>query len=297
MKLVQRTLAPVLSKAPKPPVVPHEHIDPMLELYNRDSTVELPASGVGAELFDLVWFDPMFKPQSTQNNYKPFREATQEAMIEPIYPDRKTYNKTFLAWVTNAVTHVKPSGWIVIKLDDYTFAECWPILKRKTAWAKNVIWNKGRIGTGRMFRGQHELLVFCRPKRHKNTFFQAPSVFGKTGNLGKKSHQEAISSVWTVKPTYDGNNQYGHKGKHLHINETPLKLYDRLFKAFVPRHGSVLDLCMGSGSLGKKARQCQCRYVGFEVQPEIFNVAVDGILHTAPCHTLGEYMPITRKSV
>lgn len=251
------------------------------EFHNVDSTLPILLN----EPVDLVYFDPMFKTQDEQNNYKPIRHRNQRTMveqkIEPIYPPLEEYEIWMNKWVDNANANVKPSGWIVIKLDDFTMYEEWPIFKSKMKWERTVVWNKKVIGLGRRFRAQHELLGFFKPKKHKDTFFNAPTIIkGKARNTWHgNSRGLAVSTVWDCLQNNGG--LVNTNIKRFHINETPEDLFTKLLKVFVPANGLVLDLCMGSGSLGKKCKKMGVSYIGYELQPDIFANAKTQIEQTA----------------
>jgi len=53
-----------------------------------------------------------------------------------------------------------------------------------------------------------------------------------------------------------------------------------LLTVFVPPNGLVLDLCMGSGSLGVACKKFEKSYIGYELQPIIFENAKQRILNT-----------------
>jgi len=248
--------------------------------FNQDSTqpldLEVPA--------DLVYFDPMFKTKTEQSNYKPVRHRNQMKMIEdriePIYPPFDEYEKWMEGWVQNAINHVKPSGWVVIKLDDYTAYECWPIFKKYMNWENTVVWNKRVIGLGRRFRKQHELLLFFKPYKNKNTYFNAPNII--RGNARSNWHGSskglAVSTIWEC--LQDNGGLINTTIKRAHINATPIDLFTKLLTVFVPSDGLVIDLCMGSGSLGVACKKFNKSYIGYELQPTIFDNAKERIERT-----------------
>ena len=260
--------------------------------FNQDST-----KSIDLDLrADIVYFDPMFKTKNEQNNYKPVRHRNQKQMedkrIEPIYPPYEDYDKWMEGWVQNAVNLVKDSGWIVIKLDDYTTYECWHIFKQYMNWENTVVWNKRVIGLGRRFRKQHELLLFFKPMKNKETYFNAPNIIrGKSKNKWHGSSKGlAVSTIWSTEDIIydesqdtmweclqDNGGLVNTTIKREHINATPIDLFTKLLKIFVPPNGLVIDLCMGSGSLGVACKKFDKSYIGYELQPTIFQNAKDRI--------------------
>lgn len=275
-----------------------------MQFYNLDTTQPL----VLETQADLVYFDPMFKTKNEQNNYKPVRHRNQQEMIEkriePIYPPHDQYDLWMEGWIKNAASHVKPSGWVVIKLDDYTAYECWPIFKQYLNWENTVVWNKRVIGLGRRLRKQHELLLFFKPMKNDKTWFNAPNIV--RGNARQNWHGStkglSVPTVWKTDDylfvedvrefeefdlmdnvwecLQDNGGLVNTKLKRMHINATPVELFDQLLKVFVPPQGTVMDLCMGSGSLGVGCKKFQKEYIGFEFQPDIFRIGRDRIQNT-----------------
>lgn len=250
------------------------------------------------ERYDFIVKDPMYKVKNTQNDYKPVRRKNQVEMeyLKPVCPPFDEYDAWFEAWIINCVAHVKPTGWIMIKMDDYTAYETWPIIKKYLRWANTIIWNKMIIGLGRLLRKQHELLMLCRPLSAKHSYFFGKNILQhhlkQTGFHGG-SKGKAVSTVWTtvgvdeeldLDTVWDalGNNggQLGTKVKKRHINETITDIWDKAIDVFVPPGGSILDLCMGSGSMPKAAKHKNRHCTGFEIQPAIFQKACEN-LHSA----------------
>ena len=56
--------------------------------------------------------------------------------------------------------------------------------------------------------------------------------------------------------------------------------FDSVAYKNVVSNGLVLDLCMGSGSLGVACKKFEKNYIGFELQPTIFENAKQRILKT-----------------
>jgi DNA modification methylase len=277
----------------------------MFQFYNQDSTQPIVLEG---EKMDLVYFDPMFKTKSEQNNYTPVRHRNQAQMvekrIEPIYPPHDEYERWMEGWVQNAANWVKPSGWVVIKLDDFTAYECWPIFKKYLKWENTVIWDKRVIGLGRRLRKQHELLLFLKPKDNKATYFHAPNIVrgrvrdnwhGSTKGLSVPTvwktddylfvedvrefeEWDLIDDVWQC--LQDNGGLVNTKVKRMHINATPVGLFDRIMTVFIPPHGWMLDLCMGSGAAGVACKNFEKHYTGFELQPHIYEIGKDRILNS-----------------
>lgn len=59
--------------------------------------------------------------------------------------------------------------------------------------------------------------------------------------------------------------------------QKPLALYDRIIAPFVDRDSLVLDIFMGSGSLGKWCKRENLDYVGVELDSEVYRLALGNI--------------------
>lgn len=61
--------------------------------------------------------------------------------------------------------------------------------------------------------------------------------------------------------------------KDITITPKPLKISDILVKRLCPKGGIILDPFMGTGTFGISAQRYGCNYIGFEIKPEIFEIA------------------------
>lgn len=65
---------------------------------------------------------------------------------------------------------------------------------------------------------------------------------------------------------------------HLIRWQKPMALYDRILTPFLDsEHNTILDIYMGSGSLGKWSRKNDWGYVGLEYDKEVFGYAVKNV--------------------
>lgn len=67
------------------------------------------------------------------------------------------------------------------------------------------------------------------------------------------------------------------KDGHLVRWQKPLKLYDRIIAPFITDKSNILDLFMGSGSLGLWCKKNNINYLGLENDAEIYELALANI--------------------
>jgi len=113
-----------------------------------------------------------------------------------------------------------------------------------------VIWDKGRIGMGNPFRKQHELILFA-----------TRGIF-----LPEKAN---ISSVIKCQPVSIGQRNHG--------AEKPVGLISELIKATTLKGETILDPFMGSGTTGVACVQTGRKFIGIEIEPKYFDIAVKRI--------------------
>lgn len=65
--------------------------------------------------------------------------------------------------------------------------------------------------------------------------------------------------------------------KKMHTNEKPVALLEYLIKTYTNEGNVVLDNCMGSGSTGVAALNCDCCFIGIELDEKYFTIAKNRI--------------------
>ena len=99
-----------------------------------------------------------------------------------------------------------------------------------------LVWDKGRMGMGSIFRNQHELVVHMT-----------------AGNPAPPERRD-VANVLTFKPVRDGD----------HPTEKPQPLLETLLSVVTPPEGTVLDPFAGSGSTLFAARALGHTAIGVE---------------------------------
>jgi site-specific DNA-methyltransferase (adenine-specific) len=68
-----------------------------------------------------------------------------------------------------------------------------------------------------------------------------------------------------------------HKGTNLHPTQKPVKLLEWLIKSYTNENELVLDNCMGSGSTGVACINTNRNFIGYELEPNYFEIAQNRI--------------------
>ena len=148
---------------------------------------------------------------------------------------------------------------------------------------RDIIWHKthgvrAHFGTypypgGILINNMHEfILEFNKPDK---------KGFNKYGHLTKKQKEESKldkefwlsiknTDVWTMKPQNSGDNRS-------HVAPFPYELPYRIIKAFSFVGEVVLDPFLGSGTTLKAAADLKRNGVGYEIMPEIAEVAIKNL--------------------
>lgn len=113
-----------------------------------------------------------------------------------------------------------------------------------------IVWDKGKIGMGNPFRMQHEFIFYANRgsiELNKENITHIPSI---------------IKAPFT---------------KVYHGAEKPLSLLRTLINGLSTEGDLVLDCFMGSGSTGVACKELRRDFVGFEIDPDYYKVALDRI--------------------
>lgn len=154
-------------------------------------------------------------------------------------------------WATTLDTllpAVKPTGHFLAFCNGDSYPVFYPEMYRRFDTCKCLVWNKGRVGLGRVWRHQHELIIAGRWRE---------SFVDIRGNL----YADVITSPAT--PSKDRK----------HPVEKPVAMLRPLIEPITPDGGTVLDPFMGGGSTLVAARTLGRKVVGIEIEERYCEVA------------------------
>ncbi|WP_457558238.1 DNA methyltransferase [Candidatus Harpocratesius sp.] len=241
---------------------------------------------------DLVLFDPPFKPKITK--YKQIRKQNKN-QLEPIETPMGEKWEKFLS---NLFFRLKKhdistkSTYFIIKFDDYSAREFYKS-QNVLEWSYSIIWDKCRIGLGRKFRKQHELIeVYVNNKAQKLYWWQKTKESAKRKWHGE-SQGIAFPSIISI-PNYNS----GTKGvrKICHINQTPWELWVPFIEHCCPPGGLIYDPAMGTGSIAKavyflnQEKKLNISYHGVDIEQDYVDFARRNYrIFSKPCKELFRY--------
>lgn len=155
-----------------------------------------------------------------------------------------------------------------------------------------LIWNKTKGGNFLLAKKQpmksHEnILIFYRSQPTYN-----PQKVTR-GAVRKKGGGKPSTSFPDAIPTVSYNNEYyptsiidastGSRKDHYHPTQKPVPLMEYLIKTYSNPGDLILDSCMGVGSTGVAARNCDRDFIGIELDASYFAIAETRINEPVPC--------------
>lgn len=162
-------------------------------------------------------------------------------------------------------------------------------------WRYNLIWEKDRptgfLNANRMpLRSHEDICIFyaklpvyhpqmipCLPKERSH-----PIGNGKHKELNQhygdfnRIHQPTIRNEKFPKSIIKIPKEHKCDGK-AHPTQKPIELCEWLIKTYSDEGDTVLDSCMGSGSTGVAALKTHRKFIGIEINPEYYKLAVNNI--------------------
>lgn len=153
--------------------------------------------------------------------------------------------ESWWAGVSGELARVCPRGHVFVFCNGDSFPAFYKAMFPHWEKLKAMVWDKGHVGLGRIFRNQHELIIWARSEGH---------FVVEDGKL----RADVIKSRAT--PSSDRE----------HPVEKPVDLLSQLTEVSA---GSVLDPFMGSGSTGAAAVAQGRDFIGCEIDPHYFDIA------------------------
>ena len=214
--------------------------DDAVTLYHGDCRDVLPS--LHRSTVDVVLTDPPFFMPAV---HYAGRERYQRAWADT------SILATFWAVVLDLSTPLlKATGHLITFCNGDSYPVFYPEMYRRFDHLACLVWDKGSIGMGRVWRRQHELLIAAR---------WDTSTFSENGG--------ARSDVLTVKVTPSS------------VREHPVEKPDSLLRSLIEpttTHGNVvLDPFAGSGSTLYGAKQMGRRAIGIEAEERYCEIAAN----------------------
>jgi site-specific DNA-methyltransferase (adenine-specific) len=152
--------------------------------------------------------------------------------------------------ITSAyVQTMKRSSHAIIFCNHESYPVFYPVMYNKFSYLKCLIWDKGHVGLGRIWRNQHELMIAAR----WGDAFEA-----RNGKL----RADVLKHTATPPKKRD------------HPVEKPPSLLADLILPTTPKDGLILDPFMGSGTTLVAAKELGRRAIGIEIEEKYCEIAV-----------------------
>lgn len=221
-----------------------------ITIYHGDCREVLPVLKVRA---DLVLTDPpFFMPATHYQSRVKYQRAWADTSILA----------TFWAVIVDAtVPLLKHTGHFVAFCNGDSYPVFYPEMYRRFDFLKCLVWDKGHVGLGRVWRNQHELVIAAR---------WDTSEFVEDGKLR--------ADVFTFKATPSADRE--------HPVEKPVDMLMWLMQPTTTKGSLVLDPFCGSGSTLDAAKRLGMRAIGIEAEEHYCEIAATRL--SQGCLPLGE---------
>jgi site-specific DNA-methyltransferase (adenine-specific) len=214
--------------------------DVAVTLYHGDC-IEVMAE-IGDASIDAVLTDPPYSSGGRRENARSIRKSMTRATEDDDWIRGDAMSTTGFIYLLRLCgiqwrRILKPGGHALSFIDWRMAAHLAAALETADLRQHPIlVWNKGKIGMGAVFRNQHEFIVHVT-----------------AGNPSDPQRRD-VANVLTFPPVRDGD----------HPTEKPESLLRTLLSVVCPPGGLVLDPFAGSGSTLSAARSLNLNAVGIE---------------------------------
>ena len=146
------------------------------------------------------------------------------------------------------VPTLRPTGHFVAFCNGDSYPVFYPEMYRRFDTLKCVVWDKGHVGLGRIWRHQHELII---AGRWRESF----------ADIRGKLWADVIKVAATPSVRRE------------HPVEKPIELFRHFIEPITPDGGLVLDPFMGGGSTLIAAQRLGRRAIGIEIEERYCEIA------------------------
>jgi site-specific DNA-methyltransferase (adenine-specific) len=203
-------------------------------IYNEDCLETMRRMPDG--FVDLIVTDPSYSLPN--NQFRPEARTKQRT-----FGEFSAYQHFFRLFIEQANRILKANGDIAIFCDETFYPVIYPMLYEYFYATKLLVWDKGRIGMGGIWRRQFELVAYSykQPKKTKSgdsDILKFPSVRQK-----------------------------------LHTSQKPVELIEKFIEKSTNEGDVVADFFMGSGTTAVACKKLNRNYIGSEISAEYCKIA------------------------
>lgn len=240
-------------------------------IYNCDCLVgmsDIPDKSIDAIICDL--------PYGVLNKQSEGGSWDSIIPFEPLWEQYKRITKP------NAAIVLFAQGMFTAKL----------MMSQPKMWRYNLIWDKGRptgfLNANRMpLRCHEDICIFYKSLPVYNPQMRTGQPSHSRGHprsdLGNRCYGKYDGNVYSKEKTtekfplsvIDFNKE--HDGEQFHPTQKPVDLLRYLVLTYTNEGDTVLDNCMGSGTTAIAAMREGRHYIGFELEKEYYDKALERI--------------------
>ena len=213
--------------------------DGQITIYLGDCRDVLPT--LARDSVDVVLTDPPF--------FMPATHYQSRVHWQRSWSDTSVLGAFWSVVLDSAMPLLKRSGHLITFCNGDSYPVFYPEMYRRFDFLKCLVWDKGHVGLGRVWRNQHELVIAGR---------WTDSGFNEDGVL----RSDVMGYGATPSSERD------------HPVEKPAALLSHLIQPTCPQGGLILDPFMGSGSTLRAAKNLGLRAIGIEGEERYCEIAV-----------------------
>lgn len=208
--------------------------DEAVTIYHADCRDVLPT----LDKVDLVLTDPpFFMPATHYQSRKNWQRSWADTSILSAFWD-----------VILDAVNLNPVGHFITFCNAASYPVFYPSMYRRFDYLKSIVWDKGHVGLGRIWRNQHELIIAARWN---------DSIFNDDGRLR--------ADVLRFNATPSALRE--------HPVEKPTGLLSALIQPTTYERGTVLDPFCGSGTTLRAAKDLNRKAIGVEAEERYCEIA------------------------
>jgi DNA modification methylase len=212
--------------------------DDLVTIYHGDCRDILPT--LKGQSVDLLLTDPPF--------FMPATHYQSRVDWQRSWSDTSVLAAFWSVVLDAAIPRLRTTGHLLTFCNADSYPVFYPEMYRRFDYLKSLVWDKGHVGLGRIWRNQHELIIAARWN---------DSTFNEDGMLR--------SDVLRFKATPPADRS--------HPVEKPVDLLASLIVPTTTPGGLVLDPFMGSGTALAAAKDLGRRAIGIEGEERYCEIA------------------------
>ena len=211
------------------------------------------------------------------------RDNMEEGLIvshpafDLIYADM-IYENINLGWIDKYWDALKPNSIFIVQTDYHTNYLVRAKLETKGFFINHLVWKNewGNHPKNKFHQCYDDILIFTNGIAYK---FRSDRIqvdkATKNKGLNPSGRQTKTATAWIddICLTTTSKERVKKRDGHLVRWQKPVRLFDRIIAPFTDEGDDILDLFMGSGSLGEWSILNNRNYVGVESDQEVFILA------------------------